>query len=160
MKYSHQMTYDASPAEVRAMLADPAFREKVCAAMKATRHDVSVEESGSGMTVLVDQTQPANGIPSFAKKFVGDEIQIVQREEWGGATSSSLLVEIPGKPGALNGSITLAADGGRTVETVSGDIKVKIPMIGGKLEGLIGDLLTSALRTEERVGRAWLAGKR
>ena len=34
------------------------------------------------MTVLVDQTQPANGIPSFAKKFVGDEIQIVQREEW------------------------------------------------------------------------------
>ncbi len=160
MKYSHQMTYDASPTEVRAMLADPAFREKVCAAMHATRHDVTVEESGSGMTVLVDQTQPADGIPAFAKKFVGDEIQIVQREEWGGATSSSLLVEIPGKPGALNGSIALAADGGRTVETVSGDIKVKIPMIGGKLEGLIGDLLTSALKTEERVGRAWLAGKR
>ena len=46
------------------------------------------------------------------------------------------------------------------METVSGDIKVKIPMIGGKLEGLIGDLLTSALEAEERVGRAWLAGKR
>ena len=160
MKFSHQMTYDAPPTEVRAMLADPAFREKVCVAMHATRHDVTVEESGSGMTVLVDQTQPANGIPSFAKKFVGDEIQIVQREEWGGATSSSLLVEIPGKPGALNGSIALAADGGRTVETVSGDIKVKIPMIGGKLEGLIGDLLSSALKAEQRVGRAWLAGDR
>ena len=43
MKYSHQMTYDAPPAEVRAMLADPAFREKVCAAMHATRHDVTVD---------------------------------------------------------------------------------------------------------------------
>ena len=46
------------------------------------------------------------------------------------------------------------------METVAGDIKVKIPMIGGKLEGLIGDLLTAALKTEERVGRAWLAGER
>ena len=160
MKFSHQMTYDASPTEVRAMLADPAFREKVCAAMKATRHDVSVEESGSGMTVLVDQTQPADGIPAFAKKFVGDEIRIVQREEWRGATSSTLLVEIPGKPGALNGSIDLAADGAGTVESVVGDILVKIPLIGGKLEGLIGELLASALRAEERVGRAWLAGTR
>ena len=120
MKYSHQMTYDATPAEVRAMLADRAFREQVCAAMRATRHDVTVEENGAGMRVLVDQTQPANGVPSFAKKFVGEEIQIVQREEWRSATSSSLLVEIPGKPGTLNGSIDLAAVGDRTVETVSG----------------------------------------
>jgi hypothetical protein len=43
---------------------------------------------------------------------------------------------------------------------VAGDIKVKIPMLGGKLEGLIGDLLTKALLTEQRVGRAWLAGDR
>jgi hypothetical protein len=33
-------------------------------------------------------------------------------------------------------------------------------MIGGKLEALIGDLLTAALTTEERVGKAWLAGDR
>ena len=33
-------------------------------------------------------------------------------------------------------------------------------MIGGKLEALIGDLLTSRCRTEERVGKAWLAGDR
>jgi hypothetical protein len=160
MKYSHQMTYDATPAEVRAMLADRTFRERVCAAMRATRHDVTVEENGAGMRVLVDQTQPANGVPSFAKKFVGEEIQIVQREEWRSATSSSLLVEIPGKPGTLNGSIDLAAVGDRTVETVSGDITVKVPLIGGKLEGLVADLFSSALRAEERVGRAWLAGTR
>ena len=34
MKFSHQMTYDAPPADVAAMLADPAFREKVCVAMR------------------------------------------------------------------------------------------------------------------------------
>ncbi len=160
MKFSHQLTYDAAPSEVHKMLADPAFREKVCAAMHAVRHDVSIEQSGSGMQVLVDQTQPAKGIPSFAKKIVGDQIQIVQREAWADDASASLVLEIPGKPGGMTGSIALAADGDGTAETVAGDIVVKIPMVGGKLERLIADLLSSALRAEERVGRAWLAGER
>ena len=160
MKFSHQLTYDAAPTDVHAMLADPTFREKVCAAMHAVRHDVSIDPSGEGMKVVVDQTQPADGIPSFAMKIVGDEIRIVQREIWSNASGSSLVVEIPGKPGDLKGEIALAADGEGTVETVTGDIKVKIPMVGGKLEGLIGDLLKSALKTEQRVGRAWLAGDR
>ena len=32
---------------------------------------------------------------------------------------------------------------------------MSIPLVGGKLEGLIGDLLQSALRTEERSARLW-----
>jgi uncharacterized protein YndB with AHSA1/START domain len=160
MKFLHRMTYDAPPADVHAMLADPAFRDKVCHAMHAVRSDIDIVPAGAGMKVVVDQTQPAEGIPSFARKFVGDEIRIVQREQWKDDAAADLTVEIPGKPGAMNGAITLAASGGGTTETVSGDIKVGIPMLGGKLEGLIGDLLTSALRAEERVGRAWLASDR
>ena len=160
MKFSHRMTYDAAPADVLGMLADPAFREKVCVAMRAMRRDVSIEGTPESMRVVIDQTQPAKGIPSFATKFVGDEIQIVQHEQWKGGSGASLKVEIPGKPGALDGSIGLAQNGSGTVETVEGEIKVKIPMIGGKLEALIGDLLTAALTTEERVGKAWLAGDR
>jgi hypothetical protein len=160
MKFSHTMTYDAPPADVQAMLADPAFREKVCIAADTVRHDVSIDGSGAGMKVVVDQTQPAQGIPSFAKKFVGDEIHIVQRESWTDGSKASLTVAIPGKPGDFQGDIALDPDGDGTTETVAGEIKVKIPMVGGKLEGLIGDLLRKALKSEERVGRAWLAGDR
>ncbi|MBA2465483.1 MAG: DUF2505 family protein, partial [Nocardioidaceae bacterium] len=39
-----------------------------------------------------------------------------------------------------------------------GEVKVSIPLVAGKLERLISDLLASALRSEQRVGRAWLAG--
>ncbi len=160
MKFSHQMTYDASPDAVAAMLADPAFREQVCEAMHASRHVVSVEGTGTGMRVVVDQTQPARGMPAFAKKVVGEEIQIVQRETWTGALTATLALETPGKPGGFAGTLALAADGDRTVETVVGEAKVKVPLIGAKLEGLVVDLLTTALRTEERVGRTWLAGVR
>jgi hypothetical protein len=159
MKFSHDMTYDATPEAVAEMLADRTFRERVCEAMESTRWDVSVDGAGEGMEVVVDQTQKAAGIPSFAKKFVGDKIQIIQRESWTSQTAAGLEIEIPGKPGHLKGQIRLAVDGDGTIETVSGDLKVKVPVIGGKLEDLVASLLRSALRTEEKVGRAWLAGK-
>ena len=158
MRFSHDLAYDAAPEAVLAMLSDPAFREDVCRAMNAVRLDVSVDGSGAGMTVLIDQTQPARGIPSFARKFVGDDIRIVQRETWRDAAGATVEMQIPGKPAAFTGTVALARNGMGTVESVTGDVKVKIPMIGGKLEGLVADLMRTALENEQRVGRAWLAG--
>jgi hypothetical protein len=158
MRFTHELTYDASPAEVAAMLADPAFREAVCEAMHASDHTVEVQGSGAGMTVLVDQTQPARGIPSYARKFVGEDIRIVQRESWADGSGGTLSLEIPGKPGTFEGTLVLAAEGAGTVESVDGEIKVKVPLVGGRLEGLVGDLFRAALEAEERVGRSWLAG--
>jgi uncharacterized protein DUF2505 len=160
MRFSHRLTYDAATDDVHRMLADPAFREKVCVAMHATDREVSVDGAGAGMTVVVDQTQPARGIPAFATRIVGEEIRIVQRETWRDASGGSLEISIPGKPGTFSGTVELAADGAGTVESVNGEVRVKVPLLGGRLEGLVGDLLRTAFRTEERVGRAWLAGER
>ncbi len=158
MKFTHEIRYAAGADAVRAMLADEAFREKVCEASGALRWSATVSEADQGMVVQVDRVMPADGIPSFATKFVGSEIEVVQKETWTGPTRADLEVTIPGKPGHMRGTITLAERGGETVETIEGDIKVSIPILGGKLEALIGDLLASALRSEARVGRDWLAG--
>jgi hypothetical protein len=160
VKFSHNLRYEASPADVRAMLTDPSFRKRVCTTTHATRSNVSVEPGASGPTVVVDQTQPARGIPSFAQKFVGKEIEIVQRESWSDDTSADLTVDLPGKPGRFDGRLTLQPDGEGTVETVTGNVEVKVPLVGGKLEGLVGDLLKAALDAEQRVGRSWLASGR
>lgn len=160
MKFSHEIRYAAGADDVYAMLAEPAFREEVCVAGGALSQNVQVTPSAGGMTVLVDQTMPADGIPSFATKFVGDKIQVEQKETWTSPTEAALEVTIPGKPGHMRGTITLVESDGETVEMVTGDIKVSIPLVGGKLEGLIGDLLRSALRSEGKVGATWLAGRR
>jgi uncharacterized protein YndB with AHSA1/START domain len=160
MRFTHEMEYDAPIADVQAMLADPDFRERVCEAANTVRHEVTITPNGAGMSVAVDQVQPADGIPSFAKKIVGDEIEVLQREEWSDPAAATLEVSIPGKPGHLKGTITLTEDGERTLEVVDAEVKVHIPMLGGKLEKLIADLLASALRSEHKVGRAWLAGDR
>ena len=158
MKFNHEIRYSAAADDVYAMLGEQAFREQVCEATGTLQHTVQITPSEGGMNVLIDQTLPADGIPAFATKIVGDKIQVVQKETWTSPTRAALEVTIPGKPGHLRGTITLAENGGTTVETVSGDIKVSIPLVGGKLEALIGDLLASALRTEGKVGTNWLAG--
>ena len=160
MKFSHDLTYDASREEVLQMLADPAFRARVCDATRAVRREVSVEGSGAGMSVVVDQTRSTAGAPAIAQRFVGDAIRIVQRESWSDATRATLELSVPGKPARLTGGIRLEDRDGATVEEVRGDVEVKIPLIGGKLESLVADTFRAALRAEERVGRDWLAGRR
>ena len=155
----HELTYDAPLADVAAMLADPAFRKEVCDYQRVLRSEVSVDQTADGTRVRIDQVQSADGIPSFAAKFVGDEIHIVQTETWSSPENGDIEVTIPGKPGEMTGTATLTETGGTTTEIVELTVKVGIPLVGGKIEGLIGDLLVKALKAENVVGRTWLAGE-
>ena len=153
----HDLVYDAPASEVLAMLHDPAFREEVCDATGVLRHKVSVTENADATAVVIEQVQTAQGIPSFAKKFVGDEIEIVQKENWTDASHADVEVTIPGKPGHMRGTANLVESGGTTTEQVDLEIKVNIPLVGGKIEGLIADMLLSALKVENTTGRDYLS---
>ncbi len=50
----------------------------------------------------------------------------------------------------MNGTITLVGDATGTTETVSVDVKVAIPLIGGKLEGFVGDMLPQGAARREQ----------
>lgn len=152
------MTYDTDPDSVFAMVTDPEFRERVCAYQRVLRHTVRVDETDRGIVVDVDQVQSTEYVPAAARSFVGDEIEIEQRETWHSPTDATLVVTIPGRPGRMDATITLRERGGRTVETVSGEIRVSIPLLGGKLEQMVGQVFRLALDAEARVGAEWLAG--
>ncbi|MEZ5096764.1 MAG: DUF2505 domain-containing protein [Nocardioides sp.] len=157
MRFSHELRYDADPGDVFAMVTDPGFREAVCEHQQVLRFTVTVEGDEGLVTVDVDQVQAARGIPPVAARFVGDEIEIEQREVWHSPEAASFLVTIPGKPARLDGSITLRAQGEQTVETFTGDIEVSIPFVGAKIESMVGDLVHLALRAEHAVGVEWLS---
>lgn len=155
---SFEMAYDAPVETVAAMLTDPTFREEVCTFQGGTKVEVTITGDINAKTVKVDQMQPTKGVPSFAKKIVGDETNILQEETWTSATHGDITVTIPGKPGDMSGTAVLVpTDAGGTLETVTLTVKVKIPLIAGKLESLIGDLLLKALKAEYKVGRDYLS---
>ena len=157
-KVSEELRYDgASLEQVHEMLADPDFRRAVCDFQRVLRNTVTIERDDRGMTVVVDQVQAAHGVPSYARKFVGDEINIVQSEDWTSPEKGNIHVTIPGKPGEITGTALVTEDPDGTTETVNMTVKVNIPLVGGKIEGLIANLLTKALRAEHKVGVDWLA---
>lgn len=150
-----ELPYDASLAEVAAMLTDPAFRERVLERMKVLRGHVTVVDG----VVTIEQVQSASSLPSFATKLVGNEIRIVQVEAWRTPEHADVEVTIPGKPGEMAGTATLVEAGGRTTERVELDVTVRLPLVGGKLEGLVADMLGKALDVEHRTGVEWLASR-
>jgi hypothetical protein len=86
---------------------------------------------------------------------------VVQSETWETSRSAHLEVQIPGKPGHIRGRITLTPDGARgTLESFDGEATIRVPFVGGRLEGLIERLFKAGMDTEQLVGSAWLAGDR
>ena len=163
MKFHKEIRFEAPLAEVYAMLGDRAFREKVAAEAGAASYDVTVTPNGAdGFASVVETRQSSEDLPGVARKFLGDQYTIRQEETWAEPDEGALDVTIPGTPGMVGGVIALAesADGTATVQTVDADIKVKIPLLGGKVEKLIGQVLGNLLKLQGRVGNDWLAGNR
>ncbi|MBD8868743.1 DUF2505 domain-containing protein [Nocardioides donggukensis] len=156
MKLQHSVRYDAPPGEVYAMLTDPAFREKASWAQGAESVDVTI----SGTTVAIEMVQPTRDIPAFARTFAGDTVRAVQAEEWDDDRAAAFSVSSPGKPAGVHGTRRLVADGAGTLDTFEGEARARIPLIGGRIEGLLGTRLKDGWDIEHGVGVAWLEGER
>lgn len=160
MKLRHEISYEATRDEVFAMLSDPAFRQASADAMGVISADVTVTPKGEGISVHIDQVQPTEGVPGFAKKFAGETTRAVQTEEWTGPEGGTITIETPGKPTSIRGTLALTESGGRTTETLDVEVKVKVPLIGGKLESLMADLVAKGMDKEHGAGMAWLEARR
>ncbi len=160
MRFRQTLSYEATPDEVFAMLADPAFREKVCAAQEVVSCEVLATPSATGFAMVIDQVQNTEALPAIAKKITGDTTRAVIRESWQDPSRGTIEIEAPGKPTRASGTVTLETTGAGTTEVVELDVKVKVPLIGGKLEQLMVDTIRSGYDVEQTVGHAWLAGDR
>ena len=68
-----------------------------------------------------------------------------------------MRLSIPGKPAEAVGSLTITESGTTTTEVIDLVVSVRIPLVGGKVEGLIAGLVREALDREHEVGVEWLA---
>jgi hypothetical protein len=162
VKVTAQIRYAADPATTFAMLLDHGFQEEVCRATGAVSHEVSVDEAGGGATIRTSRELPTDDFPDFIKTFVGDTVHVVRVDQWAaaaadGSRDGTIVVEIKGAPVRLDGSITLRPDGPGTAESVQGDLKASVPLLGGKVERAVEPSIRSAVAKEEEVGGRWLA---
>ncbi len=162
MELHETLEYDADPDTVFAMLCDQSWREAVCRDVHALAYDVSVRQEGDAVVIRTERTMRAE-VPDAVKKLVGDTIVVEQVETWGpagtdGTRTADLEVDIEGKPAGMLGTVTLQPVGGGSHEVIRGDVTVRIPFIGSRIEPEIVKVIRAAIRVEGEAGRAYLPG--
>lgn len=156
----HEIVYaGAIVDDVVAMVTDPKFREAVCDYQQVVSRSAAVTPTAGGTKVVLDYAHASKNVPPIAKKFVGETIPIHQEETWTTPTSAAVAVTIPGKPGDMKGRARIEQRGDDVVETIELTVKVGLPLVGGKIEGMIAGLLGQAFKAENKVGSKWLAGE-
>jgi hypothetical protein len=159
-RVNHTLTYPGTTVhDVFAMFGDPAYRKAVSDYQRVVDFDCRISMNGEGMDVQLEQAHGTDRIPGFAQKLVGPEIRFLQTEAWSSPESADIHVNIPGKPGDMNGTETLTQTGDDVVQRIDLAVTVSMPFVGGKVEDLIAGFIGKAFDAENKVGVKWLAGK-
>lgn len=165
MRFTAQISYDAPPDAVFAMLTDKGFQDRKLAETGSLEYSSTIDIAGNGAVITTNRTLPADRVPDAFRSLLGGKLSVVQTETWasaepGGSRTGEVSVQIPGAPLKMIGSLDLASDGhGGTIETVNGDLKASVPFIGGRIEKAAEPALRAAIDVEQRIGRQWLANR-
>jgi hypothetical protein len=157
MKVTHH--FDADVETVYALMTDPDFCMRKYADAGATDIQVDSDQRDDGPK-LVSRRKLTVDLPGFAKKVMQPTNTVVQTDEWSAATRSCRYsVEVQGVPSRIDGTVTLTEEGGGTRQEVEAEVKVSIPLLGGKLEKFAVDNGIKALDHEAEFTAKELAAR-
>ena len=160
-KFSNVDRYEATPAQMIAMMSDPDYVQAKYEALGDLEFEVLEQEaSDDALTLKVDRTMEAN-LPNVAKKVLGEKSRLVQTENWntsGDTKTASVSIEAPGKPVAITGDFKIEPVGdGQCDYTASFEVKASVPLVGGKIEKIVVGETKDSLVKEEAFNSKWLA---
>ena len=156
MQFNELFTYPDTDVEtVYAIIADASFREEALVKAGATEVVVTIEPNGDGQIITNVRRQPAP-VPDWVKRIIGDTVMVEQVESWSapdetGIRSADISAKIIGQPAIMRGTARLV-DGEPAELVVEGKTKVKIPLLGSKLEAAFADAISETLRGEVELG--------
>lgn len=118
---------------------------------------VTFTTTGQSTTYQLRQGVAAEHLPSIARGALGGDLVITRTETWTEAGLTGTVEGVlNGVSGRIEGTITLADTAGGSELHLVGQVKVGIPLIGGKIEGLVADQVAKLLDKETEFTSEWL----
>ncbi|MCS7483044.1 DUF2505 domain-containing protein [Umezawaea endophytica] len=160
-RIEHHTTSTWPVQDVFQALVDERYLRDRLAVLGGTDAQLVSFSSANGKTSYqLKQGVPAEHLPSVAKSLLGGDLVIHRTEVWTAAgTTGTVEVTLNGVPGRLDGTIVLAGDAGGSRTTLTGQVKVSIPLMGGKLEAMIAEQVSALLDKENEFTTEWLANR-
>ena len=157
--------YDGSVDEVHRAFTDADYWR---ARLAGSGVDVATLESmrvGDEDTVEVVTLQVirSDKLPGMVTQLHSGDLRIRREEAWGpitgGAATGSVAGSIVDAPVNLAGTAVLEAvdEAGGSRLTFRATVQVRVPIIGGKLENIIGTRLAELVAAEQRFTTEWIA---
>ena len=160
MQFTQSVSYPGTVDEVVAMYLTPVYLER--------RFGQFVVEGSQAVSVEGERVSFAGTvrpelIPAAAARFVKSDLRITFTEEWArgeaGATSRT-SVTVDGAPVSVEATSTLAPADAGSVRVVTGNVSVRVPLLGGRIEKEAVSHLGRVVEREQALAAQWLGEHR
>ncbi|MBJ7341377.1 DUF2505 domain-containing protein [Mycolicibacterium sp.] len=122
-------------------------------------HSLTIDADGA-VTVVVIYELGNDGLPGLVAKFHPLNWQVVQTETWSpvdrGRVRGEVRQEARGAPGSGLGIVVLAPAKKGSRMKCSATVEFKIPVVGGKIEGLMCRQLAEQTAVIQRFTAGWI----
>lgn len=162
-RIEHRAEFSQSIAELFAALSDQSALQARLDAIGGHNAQVKTySHEDDQWHFLLYQGVPAEKLPSFVRALHAGDLFVEREQTWtraGETYTGTVKATVGGMPGDITARTGLADEGGKTVLWTSGQVKIRIPLVGGKVEGFVADQVTKLLQSEAEFTAQWLAGR-
>jgi len=150
-------TYD-SPVDVEtvfAALSGPQWAPRKAEQLHDSSTPVGREVAADGGVQLAVSRALPDGVPGFLTRFLPRDGRVVQTDTWGpdqvGIRRGTWRADLPGAPATIGGTMRLEPIATGTRYTIEGEVTVTIPLVGGKAESFVVDMILKLTARENDV---------
>ncbi|WP_436492613.1 DUF2505 domain-containing protein [Actinokineospora sp. HUAS TT18] len=160
-RIEHRAGFTRPAAEVHAAFVDRAFLDERLSRLGGKNAELlDYTANGAGVTFKLRQGVPAEKLPSVVRTLIKGDLIVERVESWrpdGAAFGGTTSATVSAVPGDIKGTFRLADTGGGSEWSTTGDVKVSVPFIGGKIESVIAEQVTKLLAAEAEFAAEWLS---
>ena len=157
----HRSTFSASADKVSETLVDKAFlteRLRDIGGKNAVLLDHS--RDGDRVTFRMRQGVDASQLPPAIRSILKGDLVVEREERWqpeGDLYAGTSRVTIGGVPGEIQGRSRISGTESSATLVIGAQVKVNIPLIGGKIEKVVAEQVGKLLTAEAEYAEKWLA---
>lgn len=150
-----------SPDECFAIMSDPDFQEAKIEHTGAIDGSTTVEVVAERTTIHTERAFPTASLPDVVRRLAGGRLVVVETQTWDpraqdGARIGLVELHVIGQPLILTGRLALLRDPQGARSSVAGDLKARIPLIGGRFEAAAAPIITAGANAEYELLAQWL----
>ena len=156
LEFSQSVTYPGTVDEVVAMFLSPGYQERRFGSFVVEGSSSAVVE---GDRITFSGTVRPELIPSAASRFIKGDMRVSFVEEWSrdeAVARSRSTVTVEGAPVSFRAVSVLSPSGQGAERHVTGDVSVRIPLLGGRIEKEAVARAGRVIERERELATSWL----